>query len=59
LVRPHRRPLAAAAVLSLVAAAGALAQPALVARVIEVVGAGGELLPAVASCCSSWSPRRC
>ncbi|SDO04495.1 ABC transporter ATP-binding protein [Geodermatophilus sp. DSM 45219] len=47
LVRPHRRPLAAAAVLSLVAAAGALAQPALVARVIEVVGAGGELLPAV------------
>jgi ATP-binding cassette subfamily B protein len=47
LVRPHRRPLAAAAALSLVAAAGALAQPALVARVIEVVGAGGELLPAV------------
>ena len=47
LVRPHRRPLAAAAVLSLVAAAGALAQPALVARVIEVVGAGGELLPPV------------
>ena len=47
LVRPHRRPLFAAAVLSLVAAAGALAQPALVARVIEVVGAGGELLPAV------------
>jgi ABC-type multidrug transport system fused ATPase/permease subunit len=47
LVRPHRRPLAAAAVLSLVAAAGALAQPALVARVIEGVGAGGELLPPV------------
>jgi len=47
LVRPHRRALAAAAVLSLVAAAGALAQPALVARVIEVVGAGGELLPPV------------
>ena len=47
LVRPHRRPLAAAAVLSLVAAAGALAQPALVARVIEAVGAGRALLPAV------------
>jgi ABC-type multidrug transport system fused ATPase/permease subunit len=47
LLRPHRRPLAAAAVLSLVAAAGALAQPALVARVIEAVGAGRELLPAV------------
>jgi ABC-type multidrug transport system fused ATPase/permease subunit len=47
LLRPHRRPLAAAAVLSLVAAAGALAQPALVARVIEAVGASRELLPAV------------
>ncbi|SDY58382.1 ATP-binding cassette, subfamily B [Geodermatophilus africanus] len=47
LLRPHRRPLAAAAVLSLVAAAGALAQPVLVARVIEAVGAGRELLPAV------------
>jgi ATP-binding cassette subfamily B protein len=47
LLRPHRRPLAVAAGLSLVAAAGALAQPALVARVIEVVGVGGELLPAV------------
>ncbi|MGY1681390.1 ABC transporter ATP-binding protein [Geodermatophilus sp. SYSU D01176] len=47
LLRPHRRPLAAAAVLSLVAAAGALAQPALVARVIDAVGAGRELLPAV------------
>jgi ABC-type multidrug transport system fused ATPase/permease subunit len=33
--------------LSLVAAAGALAQPALVARVIDVVGSGGALLPAV------------
>jgi ABC-type multidrug transport system fused ATPase/permease subunit len=31
----------------LVAAAGALAQPALVARVIDVVGSGGALLPAV------------
>ncbi|SNS57854.1 ATP-binding cassette, subfamily B [Geodermatophilus pulveris] len=47
LVRPHRRPLAAAAALSLVAAAGALAQPALVARVIDVVGSGGDLLPPV------------
>ncbi|WP_232807077.1 ABC transporter ATP-binding protein [Geodermatophilus chilensis] len=47
LLRPHRRPLAVAAVLSLVAAAGALAQPALVARVIEAVGAGRDLLPAV------------
>jgi ABC-type multidrug transport system fused ATPase/permease subunit len=36
-----------AAGLSLVAAAGALAQPALVARVIDVVGSGGALLPAV------------
>jgi ABC-type multidrug transport system fused ATPase/permease subunit len=47
LLRPHRRALAAAAALSLVAAAGALAQPALVARVIDVVGSGGALLPAV------------
>jgi ABC-type multidrug transport system fused ATPase/permease subunit len=47
LLRPHRAPLVAAAVLSLVAAAGALAQPALVARVIEVVGAGRSPLPAV------------
>ncbi|MGK5113540.1 MULTISPECIES: ABC transporter ATP-binding protein [unclassified Geodermatophilus] len=47
LLRPHRRPLLAAAGLSLVAAAGALAQPALVARVIEAVGAGRALLPAV------------
>jgi ATP-binding cassette subfamily B protein len=47
LLRPHRRPLLGAAVLSLVAAAGALAQPALVARVIEAVGAGRSLLPAV------------
>ncbi|WP_448610811.1 ABC transporter ATP-binding protein [Geodermatophilus sp. URMC 60] len=47
LLHPHRRPLALAAVLSLVAAAGSLAQPALVARVIEAVGVGGELLPAV------------
>ncbi|MFW3171551.1 ABC transporter ATP-binding protein [Geodermatophilus sp. CPCC 206100] len=47
LLRPHRGPLGAAAALSLVAAAGALAQPALVARVIEAVGAGRALLPAV------------
>jgi ABC-type multidrug transport system fused ATPase/permease subunit len=47
LLRPHRRALAAAAALSLVAAAGALAQPALVSRVIDVVGSGDPLLPAV------------
>ncbi|HEY0126209.1 MAG TPA: ABC transporter ATP-binding protein [Blastococcus sp.] len=47
LLRPHRRALAAAAALSLVAAAGALAQPALVSRVIDVVGSGGPLVPAV------------
>ncbi len=47
LLRPHRRALAAAAGLSLVAAAGALAQPALVSRVIDVVGSGEPLLPAV------------
>ncbi|MGY1660182.1 ABC transporter ATP-binding protein [Geodermatophilus sp. SYSU D00705] len=47
LLRPHRGPLLGAAALSLVAAAGALAQPALVARVIEAVGAGRALLPAV------------
>jgi ATP-binding cassette subfamily B protein len=46
-LRPHRGPLAAAAVLSLVGAAGALAQPLLVARVIDAVGAGRSLLPAV------------
>ena len=47
LVRPHRRPLGAAVGLSVVAAAGALAQPALIARVIDAVGAGRPLLPAV------------
>ena len=47
LLRPHRRALTAAAALSLVAAGGALAQPALVARVIDVVGSGGRLLPIV------------
>ncbi|MGY1718211.1 ABC transporter ATP-binding protein [Blastococcus sp. SYSU DS0552] len=47
LLRPHRRQLLLAAGLSLVGAAAALAQPALVARVIDVVGAGDPLLPAV------------
>ncbi|CCG01015.1 ABC transporter ATP-binding protein [Blastococcus saxobsidens] len=47
LLRPHRRALLVAAGLSLVGAAAALAQPALVAHVIEVVGAGEPLLPAV------------
>jgi ABC-type multidrug transport system fused ATPase/permease subunit len=45
LLRPHRRPLLAGALLSLVAAAGALAQPALVGRVIAAVGDGDPLLP--------------
>jgi ABC-type multidrug transport system fused ATPase/permease subunit len=47
LLRPHRRALAAAAVLSLVSAASALAQPALVGRVIGAVGSGGAVLPGV------------
>jgi ATP-binding cassette subfamily B protein len=47
LVRPHRRPLLLAAALSLVGAAAALAQPALVGRVIAAVGAGEPLLPVV------------
>ena len=47
LLRPHRRPLLLGAGLSLVAAAGALAQPVLVGRVITAVGAGEPLLPAV------------
>jgi ABC-type multidrug transport system fused ATPase/permease subunit len=47
LLRPHRRPLLIGAALSLVAAVGALAQPALVGRVITVVGAGDPLLPVV------------
>ena len=47
LLRPHRRALLLAGGLSLVGAAAALAQPALVARVIGVVGAGQPLLPAV------------
>jgi ABC-type multidrug transport system fused ATPase/permease subunit len=48
LLRPHRRPLLLGAGLSLVAAAGALAQPALVGRVIAAVGAGDPLLPVAA-----------
>jgi len=47
LLRPHRRSIILAAALSLVAAAAALAQPVLVSRVIEAVGAGRALLPAV------------
>ena len=47
LLRPHRRPLALAAVLSLAGAAAALAQPALVGRVISAVGAQESALPAV------------
>ncbi|WP_221203782.1 ABC transporter ATP-binding protein [Modestobacter versicolor] len=47
LLRPHRRALAAAALLSLVSAAAALAQPALVGRVIGAVGSGGAVLPGV------------
>ncbi|QXG74340.1 ABC transporter ATP-binding protein/permease [Modestobacter sp. L9-4] len=47
LLRPHRRALAAAAVLSLVSAAASLAQPALVGRVISAVGSGGAVLPGV------------
>src|SRR4051794_14540424 len=47
LLRPHRLPLVGAAGLSLVAAAGALAQPVLVARVIGAVSAGRPLLPPV------------
>ena len=47
LLRPHWRPLGLAAVLSLVAAAAALAQPLLVARVIDAVGDGRSVLAAV------------
>ncbi|WP_299959368.1 ABC transporter ATP-binding protein [uncultured Modestobacter sp.] len=47
LLRPHRRALAGAAVLSLASAAAALAQPALVGQVIGAVGSGGALLPGV------------
>jgi ABC-type multidrug transport system fused ATPase/permease subunit len=48
LLRPHRGALSLAAVLSLVGAAAALAQPVLVARVIGAVDAGRSPLPAVA-----------
>lgn len=49
LLRPHRAALGLAAALSLVGAVAALAQPALVARVIDAVGAGRSLLPGVAA----------
>ncbi|MGY1601985.1 ABC transporter ATP-binding protein [Geodermatophilus sp. SYSU D00815] len=44
LLRPHRRALALAAVLSLAGGLAALAQPALIARVIDAVGRGGGLV---------------
>ncbi|MCW2683319.1 MAG: transporter related protein [Blastococcus sp.] len=47
LLRPHRRALTLAAGLSLVGAGAALAQPLLVSRVIDAVGAGRSVLPAV------------
>ena len=47
LLRPHRGALTGAALLSLVAAGAALAQPALVGRVIAAVGAGEPVLPGV------------
>jgi ABC-type multidrug transport system fused ATPase/permease subunit len=47
LLRPHRRSLALAAGLSLAGAAAALAQPALVGRVITAVGGGRAVLQAV------------
>ncbi|MFQ1004176.1 ABC transporter ATP-binding protein [Modestobacter sp. SSW1-42] len=47
LLRPHRRALAGAAALSLVSAAAALAQPALVGRVISAVGSDAAVLPGV------------
>ncbi|TFV85762.1 ABC transporter ATP-binding protein [Blastococcus sp. CT_GayMR16] len=47
LLRPHRRSLGLAAGLSLVGAAAALAQPLLVARVIDAVGDGRSVLAAV------------
>ncbi|KQS59126.1 ABC transporter [Geodermatophilus sp. Leaf369] len=49
LLRPHRRALIAAALLSLVSAAAALTQPLLVSRVITAVGAQTPLLPVVAT----------
>jgi ATP-binding cassette subfamily B protein len=47
LLRPHRRALLLTSGLSLVAAAAALAQPVLVSRVIEAVGAGRSVAGAV------------
>ena len=47
LLRPHSRPLVLAAGLSLAGAAAALAQPALVGRMISAVGDGRSVLPAV------------
>jgi ABC-type multidrug transport system fused ATPase/permease subunit len=49
LLRPHRRAFTLAAALSLVGAVAALAQPALVARVIDAVSAGRSVLPGVAA----------
>ena len=53
LLRPHRRSLVLAAGLSLAGAAAALAQPALVGRVITAVGGGRSRAPARRSS-SSW-----
>ncbi|MBY3553755.1 ABC transporter ATP-binding protein [Modestobacter lapidis] len=47
LLRPHRRALAGAAGLSLVSAAAALAQPALIGQVISAVGAGRPVVSGV------------
>ncbi|SDY23473.1 ATP-binding cassette, subfamily B [Modestobacter sp. DSM 44400] len=47
MLRPHRRALVGAAVLSLVSAAAALAQPALVGRVVGAVGSGRTVLPGI------------
>ncbi|MCW2695335.1 MAG: transporter ATP-binding protein [Modestobacter sp.] len=47
LLGPHRRALVGAAGLSLVSAAAALAQPALIGQVISAVGVGDPVLPGV------------
>ncbi len=49
LLRPHKRALVLASGLSLVAAGAALAQPLLVSRVIDAVGAGESVPAAVAA----------
>jgi ABC-type multidrug transport system fused ATPase/permease subunit len=49
LLRPHKRALVLASLLSLVAAGAALAQPLLVSRVIDAVGAGRSVPGAVAA----------